>query len=162
MMRATLIHTNKIQLISEQSIIENTEIDNYTTIWHFTNIYKSKIGKYCSIGSNTEIGGAIIGNDVRIGCGCFIPPGVIIEDGCFIAPKVCFTNDKYPPSTRINGELKPLTTIVQEGAVIGANCTILPGIIIGKGAKIGAGSVVTKNIPDGEIWCGNPARKLEV
>ena len=160
-MRATLIHTNKIQLISEQSIVEKSNIGNYTTIWHFVNIYDSNIGTHCSIGASTEIGGAIIGKNVRIGYGCFIPPGVIIDDDCFISPRVCFTNDKNPPSIKVNGKIKPLCTIVGKGAIVGANSTILPGIIIGKKSVIGAGSVVTKSIPDGETWAGNPARKLK-
>jgi len=103
------------------------------------------------------------GDSVKIGENCkiqpfaFIPDGVTLEDNVFIGPSVVFTNDKQPPS---NGK-KWESTLVKDGAVIGANATILPGLIIGKGAKVGAGSVVTKDIPDGQVWAGNPARPIK-
>lgn len=95
----------------------------------------------------------IIGDNVRIQAFAFIPNGVSIGHNVFIGPHVCFTNDKHPPSdTWAN-------TIVADDVSIGANATILPGVILGKGCKIGAGAVVTRNVPDGETWVGNPARK---
>lgn len=125
-----------------------------------THPYQNLWGKH-SIGEGTKIGAYVeIGDNVVIGKNClieafaFICPYVIIEDNCFIGPHVCFTNDKNPPSN----DLK--TTLVKEGASIGANATILPGITIGLNARIGAGAVVTKNVPAGETWVGNPARKL--
>lgn len=115
------------------------------------------IGTGCVIHSHTWIG-----SDVRIGKGCkvqafcFIPDGVSLGDNVFLGPAVVFTNDKYPPSHGKSWS----KTVVEDGVSIGANATILPGIRIGKGAKIGAGAVVTKDVPPGEIWVGNPARKI--
>jgi len=124
--------------------------------WYYCNIYKTaQIGEDTKVGSYTEIG-----NNVKIGKKCiissfvFIPEGVEIEDDVFVGPKVCFTNDKYPPSKNWS------KTIVKKGARIGANATILPGITIGENSLIGAGSVVTKSIPAGEVWAGCPACKL--
>lgn len=128
------------------------DIDRGTVIWGNCNIYKSaKIGKGCSIGNGTEIGhNVIIGDNVRIGAQCFIPEGVEIEDDVFIAPKVTFSNDKYPPSNRESwGNI-----VVRKGAIIGMGSIILPCVEIGAKAKIGAGSVVTKNVPAGELWYG--------
>ena len=96
---------------------------------------------------------------MKIEAFAFICPGVIIEDDVFIGPHVVFTNDKNPANTW--GKRKIMKTIVKKGASIGANATILPGITIGKKATIGAGAVLTKSVPDGETWLGNPARKKE-
>jgi acetyltransferase-like isoleucine patch superfamily enzyme len=79
-----------------------------------------------------------------------------IEDNVFIGPNVTFTNDKYPRSKQYPQEFQ--STVIKKGASIGANVTILGGVIIGEKSMIGAGSVVTKNIPDGELWVGNPAK----
>lgn len=121
------------------------EIGKGTKIWHYTNIYETaKIGKNCVIGSYVEIGDeVIIGDNCKIEAFAFIPKGVTIGNNVFIAPHVCFTDDKYP---KVNGNWKLLSTIVEDNVVIGANSTILPGITIGKGSLIGAGSIVTKNI----------------
>ena len=122
---------------------------------HLVNLYGCKIGDGCNIGSFVEIGrGVIIGNNCKIQAFAFIPPGVIIEDEVFIGPHVCFTNDKNP---RAIGEWKLDKTLVKRGVSIGANCTILPGITIGENAVIGAGSVVTKDVPAGALVYGNPA-----
>lgn len=113
-----------------------------------------KIGKDCKIAAYVEIGkDVIIGDRVMIEAFTFIPPGVTIEDDVFIGPHVCFTNDKNPPSQYWG------KTLVKKGASIGANCTILPDITIGEKAVIGAGSILTKDVGDGEIWYGNPATK---
>lgn len=128
------------------------EKDRGTTIWGNSNIYKTaKIGKGCSIGHGCEIGDKVaIGDRVRIGAMCFIPEGVTIEDDVFIAPKVTFSNDKNPPSSRANwGQIH-----VGKGAAIGMGSIILPCANIGEGALIGAGSIVTKSVPAGEKWYG--------
>lgn len=131
------------------------EIDRNTKVWGNCNIYKTaKIGKGCSVGTGTEIGHNVkIGNNVRIGAQCFIPEGVTIEDDCFIAPGVFFSNDKRPPSNKeCWGKI-----LIKKGACIGMRSTILPGVTIGEKAMIGAGAVVTKDVPSGEQWYGVPA-----
>lgn len=119
------------------------------------NIYNSYIGAGTSIGAFVEIGGARIGRNCKIQAFVFICPGVEIENDVFIGPRVTFTNDKYPKAV---GEWKQLNTLVKEGASIGAGAIILPGVTIGEYALIGAGSVVTKDVPPHQIWQGNPAR----
>lgn len=128
------------------------------TVWYWTNIYPSAdIGRGNTIGSYTEIGPEVkIGDNNKIGAHCFIPQMVEIGSNCFIGPCVTFTNDKFPPS----GEESWGKTVVKDFASIGARCVILPGVTIGEDAMIGAGSVVTKNIPAGEVWAGNPAMFL--
>lgn len=126
-----------------------------TKIWHpelgvITD--SARYGEDCTIHAFTWIGGEI-GDRCKIEAFAFIPDGVTLEDDVFIGPHVCFTNDKNPPS---GGNWS--TTLVKNGAVIGANATILPGIIIGERAVVGAGAVVTKDVPAGETWVGNPAR----
>jgi len=127
-------------------------------IWHpdLCNFYGCEIGDGTSIGSFCEIQ-----NEVKIGERCklqafvFIPRGVIIGDDVFIGPHVCFTNDKYPSCSQ---GFNCLTTIIEDGVVIGANSTICPGITLGKNCRIGAGAVVTKNIEKNLLVAGNPAR----
>jgi UDP-2-acetamido-3-amino-2,3-dideoxy-glucuronate N-acetyltransferase len=127
-------------------------------IWHPE---LSMINPEASIGKSIIHAPVWIGAVVTIGDGCkvqafsFIPDGVTIEDNVFIGPHVVFTNDKHPPS----GGLDWSPIMVRSGAVIGASVTILPGVEIGENAIIGAASVVTKNVPPGETWIGNPARR---
>lgn len=131
-----------------------------TTIWHpeLINIYGDCIiGSFVNIGCFVEIGpGVVIGNNVRIGAHCFIPEGVTIEDDVFVGPGVIFTNDRYPPGGKENW--RPI--LVKAKASIGAGSVILPGVEIGEGAMIGAGTVVTKNIPAGYRVVGNPCRRI--
>ena len=122
----------------------------------YQNFYGNyKIGKGTKVGEFVDIAGKI-GENCMIQSFVFIPEGVIIEDEVFIGPKVCFTNDKYPPS---GGNWTK--TLVKKGASIGAGSVILPGITIGENSLIGAGSVVTKSVPPKEVWYGNPARKAK-
>jgi len=124
------------------------ELENGTVIWTPSNVYDSaSLGEDCSVGAFSEIGkNVIIGNRVRIGYGCFIPENVVIEDDVFIAPGAVFCNDKYPTrGDREEWRNRP-PTVVCKNAVIGANATILPNLIIGEHAFVGAGSVVTHNI----------------
>jgi UDP-2-acetamido-3-amino-2,3-dideoxy-glucuronate N-acetyltransferase len=127
-------------------------------IWHREKsvILTKKIGKGSRIHAPVWIGkDVVVGQNVKIQAFAFLPDGVKLEDNVFIGPGVIFTNDKYPPSDNWT------ETLVKEGASIGANCTILPGIRIGKKSLIGAGSVVLHDVPDGEVWVGNPARKIK-
>lgn len=125
-------------------------------IWNPCNVYESaEIGNNVSIGMFSEIGpGVKIGRGTRIGNGVFIPSGVTIGSEVFIGPHVCFSNDKYPPSMIWEWR----ETKVLQKAAIGANVSICPGIIIGKGALVGMGSVINCDIPDHEIWAGVPAK----
>lgn len=116
---------------------------------------KGFVGKDTEIGAYTEIGG-LVGKNCKIQAFVFIPPGVQIGDRVFIGPHVVFTNDKHPNSGK---EWIQANTIVEDDVSIGANATILP-VRLGKGCKIGAGSVVTRDVPEGETWIGNPAHKL--
>lgn len=131
------------------------KIGQGTKIWHqeHSNIQDCEIGFNCTIHSHVWIGeGVKIGNNVKIQAFSFIPTGVTIGNDCFIGPRVTFTNDKYPPSDNWTN------TIVEDGASLGAGVVVLPGITIGKNSKVGAGSVVTKDVPPNTVVCGNPAR----
>jgi UDP-2-acetamido-3-amino-2,3-dideoxy-glucuronate N-acetyltransferase len=123
----------------------------------YVNIYgKGIIGEGTTTGEFVDIGGKV-GKNCKIQTFVSIPSGVIIGDNVFIGPAVTFTNDKYPNAGDI---WEQANTIVEDNVSIGANSTILP-VRLGKGCKIGAGSVVTKDVPSGELWYGNPARKSE-
>jgi acetyltransferase-like isoleucine patch superfamily enzyme len=137
-----------------------------TSIWHHAQVRDgATVGENCIIGKGVYIDAAVpIGDNVKIQNYVSIYHGVSIEDGVFVGPHVCFTNDLRPRAVNPDGELKSAEdwvvgkTIVQEGASLGANATIRCGITIGVWAMIGAGSVVTTNVPDyGLVW-GNPAR----
>jgi len=150
-------------------ISKDAHIDPSTTIFHpeLVNIYGCTIGKDCKIGSFVEIKPQVtIGNKVKIEPFVFIPEGVTIEDEVFVGPRVCFTNDRYPKATTESGKLKDASdwnverTHVKKGASIGAGAVILCGVTIGENAMVGAGSVVTKNVPANSKVAGNPARAL--
>ena len=119
----------------------------------------ARIGENCNICSHCLIeNDVVIGNNVTVKCGVQIWDGIELEDGVMVGANTTFTNDMYPRSK--NREWKLLKTKVCKGASIGAGTTILPGLVIGENAMIGAGSVVTKSVPAGEIWVGNPAKFL--
>jgi len=131
----------------------------------FVNLYGCEIGDDVKIGTFVEIQkGAIIGNRCKISSHSFICEGVTLEEGVFIGHSVTFTNDRYPRATNGTGELqteadwKCVRTLVKRGASIGSGATLLCGITIGENAMIGAGSVVTKDVPAGATVAGNPAR----
>ena len=136
------------------------KIPETSNVWQFCVIFpNAKIGDNCNICANVLIeNDVIIGNNVTIKSGVQLWDGVIIEDDVCIGPNVTFTNDIYPRSKNPDWKLK--TTLVKKGASIGANSTIIAGHTIGENAMIGAGSVVTKDIPAGELWVGNPAKFL--
>ncbi len=141
-------------------IYDKCRIGDHFVTGHYVLIREQcVIGDNVSIGSYTELSHHVtIGDNVRIHSMCFIPEGTVIGNGAWIGPKVCFTNDKFPgPSST---EKHRQGVVVEHDAVIGANVTILPGVCIGHHAFIGAGSVVTKNVPSGVIVAGNPARIL--
>ena len=153
---------NRGAYVHETSVIdENVEIGPGTKIWHFSHVLKnSRIGENCNIGKYVEIG-----PEVRIGKGCKIQnnisvfKGVILEDFVFCGPSVVFTNIYNPRAAmRKMDQVRP--TLVKSHATLGANCTIICGVTIGKYAFVGAGAVVTRDVPDHCLVAGNPARQM--
>lgn len=135
----------------------------------FVNLYGCEIGDETKIGAFVEIGrGAVIGQRVKISCNSFICEGVTIEDEVFIGPGVMFTNDKSPRSTTADGTLQSAAdwlctpTVVKRSASIGSNATIVCGVTIGEGAMVGAGSVVTRDVPAHTLVAGVPARVIRI
>ena len=128
-------------------------------IWHFTNVYGCTIGEGCTIGSYTEIqNDVVIGNNATVSSHSFICSLVEIEDDVFIGHGVMTINDLHPPSFRRTGSKEHWKrTLIKKGAVIGSNATIFP-VIIGENAKIGAGTIVTKDVPPNTTVVGNPAQ----
>jgi len=133
-------------------------IGDGTRVWHFAHIRSgARIGRNCNIGKDVYIDvGVEIGDNVKIQNGVSIYRGVRIEDDAFIGPHAVFTNDLYPRS--FNRDWKIVPTLVKKGASIGANATIVCGVTIGEYAMIGAGSVVTRDVPPHGLVYGNPAR----
>ena len=148
-------------MIHSLADVQSSDIGEGTYIWQFCVILKNaKIGKNCNINCQVFIeNDVLIGDNVTIKPGVQVWDGITLEDSVFIGPNVTFTNDLFPRSKNTGYEMKK--TLVQKGASIGANATILGGVTIGQNALIGAGSVVTKDVPANEIWVGNPAKFLK-
>ncbi len=140
-------------------MVESDKIGDGTKIWHFAHIREgAEIGRNCVIGKSVYIdAGVKIGDGVKIQNFVSVYKGVVIEDDVFIGPSVTFTNDLFPRSY-IWDESRITKTLIKKGASIGANSTIICGITVGEYALIGAGSVVSRNIPDFGLAYGNPAR----
>ncbi|MEJ5264588.1 MAG: acyltransferase [Bacteroidales bacterium] len=140
-------------------IDEGCRIGEGTTIWHFSHLMPCQVGKNCVIGQNVFIGkDVIIGNRVKIQNNVSVYTGVTCEDDVFLGPSMVFTNVINPRSAiERKHEFKP--TLVKKGATIGANATILCGIVIGEYAFIGAGAVVTHDVKPYALVVGNPARQ---
>ena len=160
--------TEKITISLEKQSINNVTIGENVVFRDYVNAYQCNIGDNTKIGTFVEIQkNVIIGSNCKISSHSFICEGVTIEDGVFIGHGVMFTNDRFPKSINKDGQLKTEsdwtleTTIVKKGASIGTNATILCGITIGENALVGAGSVVTKDVPPNTIVCGNPAKPLK-
>lgn len=139
------------------TIITDCAIGEGTVIWHHCNLYRCRIGRNCKIASFVEIGEDVsIGDNCKIEAYAFIPKGVTLGDNVFIGPHVVFTNDKYPSTSE---EWQVTRTVVQDGVSIGANSTILSGVILGKKALIGAGSVVAKSVDPNQVCYGPKAEQ---
>ena len=146
-------------------IASDVKIGKNAKIHAFVNLYGCSIGDNTMIGAFVEIQkGAKIGKNCKISSHTFICEGVDMKDNVFIGHNVTFINDKYPMAINPEGNLQTkedwsvVPTIIEEGASIGSSTTILCGVKVGNRALVGAGSVVTGDIPAGEIWAGNPAR----
>jgi UDP-2-acetamido-3-amino-2,3-dideoxy-glucuronate N-acetyltransferase len=148
-------------------IAPDVKLGENVSIYGLVNLYGCSIGDNSRVGSFVEIQkNAHIGNNVKVSSHTFICEGVTIEDNVFIGHNVSFINDKYPHATTEKGapqseaDWSVVKTVVKRGASIGTSSTILCGITIGENAMIGAGSVVTHDVPDNAIVAGNPARLM--
>ena len=132
-------------------------IPESTNVWQFCVVLpEAQIGENCNICSHCMIENDVrIGNNVTIKNGVQLWDGITLEDNVFVGANTSFTNDLYP---RSKGEWQCIPTLIKKGASIGVGSTILCGVTIGENAMIGAGSVVTKDVPAGELWFGNPAK----
>jgi len=152
---------SKTYFAHETAVIdEGCEIGSGTKIWHFSHIMPDcKIGENCNIGQNVVISPQVVlGNNVKVQNNVSIYTGVTCEDDVFLGPSMVFTNVTNPRSA-INRKREYAKTVVKKGATIGANATIVCGHDIGQYAFIGAGAVVTKDVPDYALVMGNPARQ---
>ena len=148
-----------------QRVAPNVKLGRNVRLHDFVNLYGCEIGDDVKIGTFVEIQkGVKVGNRCKISSHSFICEGVTLEEGVFIGHGVTFTNDRFPRATNSDGQLqteadwKCVPTLVKRGASIGSGATLLCGITIGENAMIGAGSVVTKDVPAGATVAGNPAR----
>lgn len=159
---------NILNIDEPRKALVNVMVGEGVRIFNFVNAYGCSIDDNSKIGAFVEIQkGASIGKNCKISSHSFICEGVHIEDNCFIGHGVMFTNDLFPKATNIDGSPQTeddwtlLETYVKKGASIGSNATILCGITIGENALIGAGAVVTKDVPANTVVAGNPARIIK-
>jgi acetyltransferase-like isoleucine patch superfamily enzyme len=152
----------------EKKNINNVELGKDVKIFDFVNLYGCKTGDNTKIGTFVEIQkNASIGKNCKISSHTFICEGVHIEDDVFVGHNVTFINDKYPRSTNKDGSMqseadwKVIETLVKKGASIGSSSTILCGVTIGEYAVVGAGAVVTKDVPDNTVVAGVPAKIIK-
>ena len=153
---------NKGDYASDTAKIKDCKIGKGTKIWNFVNMYGCEIGENCSIGCFVEIQKDVkIGNNVTISSHSLICSLVTVEDDVFIGHGVMTINDINPPSKRRTGTTKEWKkTLIKKGAVIGSNATLFP-VVIGENAVVGAGSVVTKDVPANAVVVGNPAKIIK-
>ena len=148
-------------MIHSLADVHSKRIGKDTRVWQYVVILeKAVIGEGCNICSHCFIENDVaIGNNVTIKCGVQVWDGITIKDGVFVGPNVTFTNDKFPRSQQ---HKEPVRTLVEKGASIGANATILCGITIGENAMVAAGAVVTKDVTANTVVAGNPAKVIKV
>ena len=148
--------------IAKTAIVRGSKIGPGTKVWEFANVFGAEIGKNCTIGSYVEVqSDAKVGNDVILSSHSFICSLVTIEDNVFVGHHVVTVNDLYPPSRKRTGSTSAWKkTLIKKGATIGSNATLLP-VVIGEGAVVAAGAVVTKDVPPRAVVAGNPARVIK-
>lgn len=146
--------------IHPMSDVQSKNIGNGTTVWQFCVILsKCKIGSNCNINAHCLIeNDVVLGDNVTVKSGVYIWDGIVVEDNVFIGPNVTFTNDKFPKSKQYPTEF--LKTVLKKGCSIGAGAVILPGVTIGENALVGAGAIVTKDVPANSTVIGSPAREF--
>jgi acetyltransferase-like isoleucine patch superfamily enzyme len=145
--------------VHPQAIVDTKEIGENTRIWAFVHILDgARIGANGNICDHVFIeNGVTLGDNVTVKSGVFLWNGVTAEDNVFIGPCAAFTNDLVPRSRNAGFQLR--TTLLKKGCSIGANATILPGLTVGRYAMVGAGAVVTRDVPDFAVMVGNPAKQ---
>lgn len=154
--------------VSTKKIATDVKLGKNVKIYDFTNLYGCEIGNDSRIGTFVEIQkGVRVGKRCKISSHTFICEGVTIEDEVFVGHNVTFINDRYPRSTNRDGSVQSgedwpcLPTLIRKGASIGSSATILCGITVGENSIVGAGSVVTKDVPPNMVVAGNPARVMK-
>jgi UDP-2-acetamido-3-amino-2,3-dideoxy-glucuronate N-acetyltransferase len=159
---------NVITVNNDRQSLNNVSVGENVRIFNFVNAYGCKIDDGSKVGAFVEIQkGVEIGKNCKISSHSFLCEGVKIEDNVFIGHGVMFTNDLFPRATNPDGspqsesDWKVIETVVKKGASIGSNATIICGIVIGENALVGAGSVVTKDVPPNTIVAGVPARVIK-
>jgi acetyltransferase-like isoleucine patch superfamily enzyme len=157
-----------INIETDRQCLKNVAVGKDVKIFNFVNAYGCSIGDKSKVGAFVEIQkGATIGKNCKISSHSFICEGVNIKDNVFIGHNVTFINDKFPRSTNEDGSVQTeadwvcVDTIIEEGASIGSSATLLCGITVGKRAIVGAGSMVTKDVPANAIVAGNPAKIIK-
>lgn len=148
--------------VHQTAVIDNgAQIGEGTRIWHWTHVCaKAVVGKNCSLGQNVFVGNkAVIGNNVKIQNNVSIYDGVTLEDYVFCGPSMVFTN-VYNPRSDVTRKDEYRSTLVKKGATLGANCTIVCGVTIGKYAFVGAGAMINKDVPAYALMVGVPAKQV--
>jgi UDP-2-acetamido-3-amino-2,3-dideoxy-glucuronate N-acetyltransferase len=155
--------------MSRSPVSEDADLGDGVVVHPTANVYGCRIGDETRIAAFVEIQrGAVVGARCKVSSHAFVCDGVTIEDEVFIGHGVCFTNDRLPRATTPDGKLQGdgdwelLTTLVRRRASIGSGAVILPTVTIGEGAQVGAGAVVTRDVPPHAVVAGNPARVLRV